>query len=100
MAKRELSVDYRRGVAMADNLISQWREAATLKNMPAELHESLCAESGDVRRGMEECFAAFIRVILEGSTPLFGEWSALDELENPDDLYGPDEQASEGRDDA
>lgn len=93
MAKRELSADYRRGVALADGHLCRWRliansDIAGAKHMPEELYALVDSESGDVRRGMVECFAGFIRVVVEGSTPMFGNWRPLEELEDPDALYG------------
>ncbi len=103
MAKRELSVDYRRGVAIANGHLCRWKLTAQddisgTKHMPEELFALVDSESDDVRRGMVECFAAFIRVIIEGSTPLFGNWDPLEELEDPDALYG--DISSEDRDHA
>ncbi|MBU9146478.1 hypothetical protein KTD26_28600 [Burkholderia multivorans] len=96
MAKRDLSADFRRGVAIANGALCRWKLSATrdirrTKHMPEELYASLAKETGDTQRGMIECFAAFIRVVIEGSTPILGNWDPLEELEDADELYGDSE---------
>ncbi|MDR8747195.1 hypothetical protein [Burkholderia multivorans] len=96
MAKRELSADFRRGVAIANGALCRWKLSAQAdirrtKHMPEEFYASLADETGDIQRGMIECFAAFIRVVIEGSIPILGNWDPLEELEDADELYGDSE---------
>ncbi|MBU9549915.1 hypothetical protein KTE50_15320 [Burkholderia multivorans] len=91
MAKRELSADFRRGAAIANGALCRWKLSGRTKHMPEELYASLAKETGDTQRGMIECFAAFIRVVIEGSTPILGNWDPLEELEDADELYGDSE---------
>ncbi|MBB2999678.1 hypothetical protein FHX57_002009 [Paraburkholderia tropica] len=93
MAKRELSAEYRRGVQhiiqMLGSLAEQARQdVSVMMDFPDKLHAELSSAEGDLRRGMEDCLACHVRMLIEGnSSPVIGRFDPTDELEDPEDFY-------------
>ncbi|WP_063806558.1 hypothetical protein [Burkholderia cepacia] len=94
MAKRDLSSDYRLGISRAHTLLIRWEErcrdnwSANLR-FPEELRYELAQTTGEVRMGMEDCFAACVRAVIERNLPILKNWKPIEELEEPAEfLYG------------
>ncbi|APD38436.1 hypothetical protein BK015_25115 [Burkholderia pseudomallei] len=94
MAKRELSDDYRLGIQRARKMLGRLQEEAKLDvivmiDFPEQLRAELEQAPADVRCGMEDYLACFVRMMIEGhSMPIVGNYDPTDELEDPEDFYG------------
>ncbi|MBM2767079.1 hypothetical protein [Burkholderia anthina] len=93
MAKRNLTEDYRHGAKRANELLIQWtdrccKDSAFCVRFPDELRSELSRVAGDVRLGLEDGIAIYLRSILEDMPPILGKWDLVEDLEDPEALYG------------
>ncbi|QTO49444.1 hypothetical protein [Burkholderia latens] len=93
MAKRTLSEDYRSGAILSRELMIEWTERCRADSkfamrFPDEVRAALSGVAGDVRLGLEDGIAVYLRSILE-DMPLFLEpWDPVLDLEDPESMYG------------
>ncbi len=96
MAKRELSADYRFGIQLVINMLGDMAKQAredisVMMDFPDRLRAELeGALSADIRRGMEDCLAGHLRVLIEDQpTALIdGCFDPTESLVNPEAWYG------------
>lgn len=94
MAKRDLSPDYCFGVSRAHALLIHGEERCRADwsvnvRFPEELRCELAQTTGDVRLGMEDCFASCVRAVIERNLPVLENWEPVEELEDSAEyLYG------------
>ncbi|VWC14253.1 hypothetical protein BLA6993_05505 [Burkholderia lata] len=92
MAKRVLSEDYRRGAMRAQELLIHWAQrcsdAKFALRFPDEFRAELSGVDGDVRLGLEDGIAIYLRSILEDMPLFLDKWDPIEDLEDPEALYG------------
>ncbi|UVE64775.1 hypothetical protein L2Y90_13045 [Burkholderia pyrrocinia] len=93
MAKRALSEDYRRGATRAQELLIHWAQrcssdAKFAMRFPDEFRAQLSDVAGDVRLGLEDGIAIYLRSILEDMPLFLDKWEPIEDLEDPGALYG------------
>ncbi|EMN5130205.1 hypothetical protein RVV79_003321 [Burkholderia contaminans] len=96
MAKRVLSEEYRRGAMRAQELLIYWAERCRGDSMfamrfPDEFRAALSGVAGDVRTGLEDGIAIYLRSILEDMPLFLHQWDPVQDLEDPEASYGVEE---------
>ncbi|MBK1820344.1 MULTISPECIES: hypothetical protein [Burkholderia cepacia complex] len=99
MNKLPLSADYCRGATRAQELLIQWAERCRTDltfamRFPDEFRAELSRVAGQVRLGLEDGIAVYLRSILEDMPLYLDRWDPVQDLEDPESLYGI--KASEG----
>ncbi|KVC77160.1 hypothetical protein WI76_17580 [Burkholderia ubonensis] len=93
MAKRILSEDYRRGATRAQEVLIEWAKRCRTDSMfamrfPDAFRAELSAVAGEVRLGLEDGIAVYLRSILEDLPLHLHQWDPVEDLEDPESLYG------------
>ncbi|WP_124864100.1 hypothetical protein [Burkholderia anthina] len=96
MAKRTLSEDYRLGATRAQELLVHWSKRCRADSMfamrfPNEFRAALSGVAGDVRTGLEDGIAIYLRSILEDMPLFLDQWDLVQDLQDPESLYGFEE---------